>query len=221
VDSFEFNKIAGWLLACFLSIMAIHTFASAVFHRPELEKAAIAVPDVDVGGATEAVAAGPAEPPIEALLQTASAEKGASQFKKCAACHTIEKGGANKTGPNLYGIVGASHAHIDGFAYSDANLALKGKPWTWQELNGFLTSPKKHMPGTKMAFAGLSKGEDRADLLVFLNQNSDNPLPLPAAPAPVADAAPAEAPAAEAPAAEAQAPAADAAPAATEAAPAQ
>lgn len=144
-----------------------------------------------VEGVEEEAGGGEATAPvaIATLLPTADAAKGAEVFKKCASCHTVTQGGAAGVGPNLYGIVGAKHGNQAGFAYSDALIGKPG-PWSFEAMNDWLTSPKAYAPGTKMSFAGLSKPEDRANLLVYLNGLGSN-LPLPAAPAAVA--APAEA----------------------------
>jgi cytochrome c len=113
-------------------------------------------------------------------------------FKKCTACHTINQGGANGTGPNLWGVMGTQIGHhAPGYAYSPA-LAGKGGTWGWEELNHWIKSPREFAPGTKMTFAGIGKAEDRANLLAYLNSQSSSPLPLPAAPA-AAAASPAEA----------------------------
>lgn len=144
-----------------------------------------------VEGVEEEAGGGEAAAPvaIATLLPTADAAKGAEVFKKCASCHTVTQGGAAGVGPNLYGIVGAKHGNQAGFAYSDALIGKPG-PWSFEAMNDWLTSPKAYAPGTKMSFAGLSKPEDRANLLVYLNGLGSN-LPLPAAP--VAVAAPPEA----------------------------
>lgn len=206
MDSFEFNKYAGWGLAAVLTLLVVNVGTSAMFtpHKPEKQSYVIegVVEEVAAGGA-----AAEAEKPIAFYLASATAEKGEGVFKKCAACHTIEKGAPNGIGPNLYGIVGDVHDHMPGYAYSDALMAMKGKPWNWDELSAWLTSPKTYAAGTKMAFAGIAKPEDRAALLVYLNSKSDSPRPLP--PVPAEAAAPA---AAEAVPADAAAPAADAAP---------
>ncbi len=208
MDSYEVNKIAGWLLAASVTALGISIVTSAIF-RPHLpEKQSYIIEGVEVEATAEA--AGEAAKPIAFYLASASVEKGEAIFKKCSACHTIDKGGAAGIGPNLYGIVGDPHMHAPGYAYSDALQAMKGKQWTWDELDKWLTSPKTYAAGTKMAFAGISKPEDRASLLLYLNSKDDAPEAIPAPPAEEAPAA-AEAPAADA---AAEAPAADAAPAA-------
>jgi cytochrome c len=182
------------------------TLVSSEFFKSERpEKMGYVVEGVEEvageGGAAEAPVA------IATLLPTADAAKGAEIFKKCASCHTITQGGANGVGPNLYGTVGEEIGKGKaGFAFSDA-LSGKGGKWDFDALNAWLTSPKAFAPGTKMSFAGLSKAEDRANLIVYLNAQGSN-LPLPAAPP--AGAAPAEAAAgnATAPATNATAPAA-------------
>ena len=200
MDSFEFNKYAGWGLAAVLTLLVVNVGSSEMFrpHKPDR-------PSYVIEGVVEEVAAGAApvaaEKPIAFYLASASAEKGEGVFKKCAACHNVEKGGAAGIGPNLYGIVGNVHDHMPGYAYSDALMALKGKPWTWDELNRWLISPKAYAPGTKMAFAGISKPEDRASLLLYLNSKDDSPEPIPAAPAEAPAVAAETAPAAAAPAA--------------------
>lgn len=224
MQNFSWNTVAGWLLAAAISVLGLSIVTGIIFAPHNPETAAYAVPGVEA----EASAEGPAkeaEKPIEFYLASASPEKGAAVFKKCAACHTVTPGGAAGIGPNLYGIVGASHAHMAGFGYSDAMAGTKGKVWDWQSLSQWLANPKAYMPGNKMAFAGISKPEDRAAVIAYLNTMSAKPMPMPAVPAeaPAADAeaAPA-ADAAAAPADAAAAPAADAAaaPAAAEAAPA-
>ena len=149
-------------------------------------------------------------PSIETLLQTADIAAGEKVFGKCAACHTINQGGANGIGPNLWATMGKPHGHVAGFAYSDALKSIPGN-WDWTNMNAWLTSPRKYADGTKMTFAGLGKAEDRANLMVYLNAQGSN-LPLPAAPV-AEEAAPAEGD--EAPAADTEAPAeaAEAAPA--------
>jgi cytochrome c len=199
LDSFEFNKYAGWGLAAVLSLLTINVATASMFRPVKPAKQSYVIEGV-VEEASAAAGPVEAEKPIAVYLASATAEKGEAIFKKCAACHTIEKGGANGIGPNLYGIVGDSHMHMPGYTYSDAIMAMKGKQWTWDELSKWLTSPKTYAPGTKMAFAGVAKPEDRAALLLYLNSKDDSPEPLPPVPAETA-AAPADAaPAAAAPA---------------------
>lgn len=130
------------------------------------------------------------EPSFETLLASASVEQGARSFRKCQACHTAENGAGNRIGPNLYGVVGNNVAHRDDFAYSSA-MSEHGGTWTFDALNEFLSGPAAAVPGTKMTFAGLRNPQERANVIAYLNQQSDSPVPLPEAPAeqPAADQA--------------------------------
>ena len=181
VDSFEINKILGAVLGTLLITLALNIVSGAIFSpkKPEKPGYDIAVSEQPAGGGAAAPAA---EEPIEQLLAKASPEKGASVAKKCLACHDFTKGGPNKVGPNLYGIVNRDRAAYEGFAYSAA-MKAKGGKWTIQELNTYLLGPRAMVPGTSMAFAGISKGSERADLIAYLNTLADNPAPLPTAPA--------------------------------------
>lgn len=179
------NTIAGWVL--FGGIVALGlTIATGMYfkgHRPETM--GYVVEGVEAEGGEAAAA----EKPFAFYLANATVQQGEAVFKKCAACHTANQGGANGIGPNLWGTVGKPHGHVAGFAYSDA---LKGVPgsWDFEALDKWLTSPKAYAPGTKMSFAGLGKPEDRAAVIVYLNSLGSN-LPLP--PVPAEEAAPAEA----------------------------
>jgi len=193
----RFNTTAGWVLfsgivALGLASVSARYFEADKSHPPH-------EPGYPVEGA-EPGAGGEKEVPIEALLATADPAKGEAVFKKCVACHTINAGGANGIGPNLHGIMGKPVGkHAAGFAYS-ADLSGHGGNWDWANMNAWLSSPKKFASGTKMTFAGLSKPEDRANLIAWLNTQGSN-LPLPAAPAAEAPETPAEgAAAADAPA---------------------
>ena len=198
MDSFEFNKIAGAVLAALLLIVSLGIIAEGVFEHEEPESKAYVVEGVTEEGATTTAAT---EEPLAVLLAKADAAAGKKKTGLCASCHTFEKGGADKQGPNLHGIVGLARAHKAGFAYSAA-MKSAGGTWTYENLFAFLEKPAKVMPGTAMVFAGLSKAQDRANVIAYLRENSDAPLPLPAVPATAAAPAAESAPAAAAPTAE-------------------
>ena len=183
MDSFEFNKIAGAFLFTVLIVLGLNTLSEVLFHADQPEKLGyvVEIADSSSGGekATGDAAAAVDKPLLGKLLASANAEKGAKQFKKCAACHTTEDGGANKIGPNLHNIVGRKLAETSGFAYSSA-LSEKGGEWGYEELNAFLTKPKAFLPGTKMAFAGVKKDVQRADLLAYLKSISPSAPEFPA-----------------------------------------
>ena len=178
MDSFEFNKMIGAVLFTGLCLLALNITAEAIFAPHEPEKKGFEI-DVKKAAVSPTERAAPDEP-IEKLLANASAERGEAATKACAACHTFQKGGPNGQGPNLYGVVGRARASAPGFAYSDA-MKAKGGEWTIDDLNKFLTNPKEFVPGTKMNFPGLPRGNQRADAIAYLNTLADNPKPLPVA----------------------------------------
>lgn len=180
--SLEANKLAAAVLVGGLLTLGIGIIADTIYkpggeaHQASGEGAA----------APEAAPATPATPSAEPaqssvpLIAAADPAAGQKVFAKCATCHTADKGGPNRVGPNLWGVVGNKHAHLEGFAYSDAIKNMSDKLWTYEELDAFLTNPKAYAKGTKMTFVGLKKAEDRAALIRWLRDQSDQPLPLPA-----------------------------------------
>jgi cytochrome c len=208
MNSFELNKILGAILGTCLITLSLNIGAGAIFAPEKPAKPGYNIAVKEAGHDTAAAA--PAEEPIETLLASASVDRGQTTAKQCQACHTFEKGGPNRVGPNLYGIVGDERGKERGGFNFSAAMKAKGGTWTFEELNKFLTNPRGYIPGTNMTFAGLSRGQQRADVIDYLNTLSDSPQPLPKA----AAKAPAPAPAAGgAPAKPAEAPKAGAAPA--------
>ncbi len=224
MDSFEINKIAGAVLATCLGLLCLNIAAGAVFSTHQPEK-----PGYNIAVKEEAPAGGPAAPaqeavPIATRLASADIGRGEAGVKTCAACHTFNKGEPNKVGPNLFGVVGKAKAS-GSFNYSGA-LKAKGGEWTFEELDAFLQNPRASVPGTSMAFPGISRDALRADVIAYMNSKSDNPLALPkaaeakpAADKPAAPAKTAETPATPAEKSAAPSPAPAAAPQAPAAAP--
>ena len=179
MDSFELNKILGAILGTCLILLALNITASALFatHTPEKPGYEIAVQEEHAPAAGEQA---PAEDPLPVRLASADVARGETSSKKCGACHTFGKGEPNRVGPNLWGVVGRTKASEAGFNYSTAMKSQKGN-WTLDELDHYLTNPRAMVPGTNMTFAGIPRGKERADLLLFLNGHSDSPAPLPKA----------------------------------------
>jgi cytochrome c len=175
----RFNTIAGWVLFAGIVALGSSIVASEAFHSERPEKMAYPIEGVEAAPGEGGAAA---EQPIEVYLAKADPAKGADVFKKCGACHNADKGGANQLGPNLWGVLGEPIGQGKGFAFSPA-LSGKGGSWNWDLLSQWLTSPKAFAPGTKMTFAGIGNPQDRANVMAFLNKQSDSPQALPAAPA--------------------------------------
>ena len=181
MDSFEINKILGAVLATCLVLLITSFTANAIFTPKQPEKPGFAIEAKEESKGGEAKPAAAPSEPIEKLLASASVEKGQAAAKVCQTCHTFEKGGPNRVGPNLYGIVGDHKGEgRNGFNFSAA-IKAKGGTWTIDDLNQFITNPKGFIPGTAMGFAGIQKDSQRADVIAYLNSLSDNPKPLPTA----------------------------------------
>lgn len=181
MDSFELNKIMGAVLGTCLVLLSLNIAASAIFapHQPAKPGFEIAVPDEAAGSATAAKPE-PAEP-IAVRLANADPKRGEATAKQCASCHTFDKGGPNRVGPNLYDIVNDEKGHgRNGFNFSAGMKAAGGK-WTYDDLDQFLTNPRAFIKGTSMSYAGLARPAQRADLISYLRSLSDNPAPLPTA----------------------------------------
>lgn len=177
MDSFEFNKIAGAVLGTLLFIMGLGILSDVIFHSGVPKQSAYALPAAEVqtasaGGAAAAVA------PIAERLKTADAKKGEGLMKPCSACHAFEKGGANKVGPGLYGVVNTPIGTHAGFVYSDS-LKGKGGAWSYDNLDQFIAAPKGFASGTKMAYGGEKDPAKRADIIAYLRSLADSPAPLP------------------------------------------
>ncbi len=179
MDSFEINKIIAAVLMVALLVIGIGKLSDLIFHVEKPEKPGYLVELDQVTTASISKESSVEEKiDIAALMAMGDVVIGEKIFKKCAACHSINKGGKNNIGPALYNVVGRKVGGVEGYKYSKA-LAAYDKEWTFEELNGFLIKPAKWIKGTKMAYAGLRKEKDRASVIKYLNQSSDNPKELP------------------------------------------
>ena len=180
MDSFEINKIIAAILMVALLIIGIGKLSNIIFHveKPKTPGYSVEV-EQEVVITAKSVSEAPKEKvDLASLMALGDITTGEKVFKKCAACHSIIKGGKNNIGPALYNVVGRKVGAVSDYKYSKA-LTNYDKEWSFEELNGYLIKPAKWIKGTKMAFAGLRKEKDRASVILYLNQNSDNPLPLP------------------------------------------
>ena len=179
MDSFEINKIVAAVLLVALLVIGIGKLSNVIFYVEKPEKPGYAVEVQQTSTSTTATTTVEDKTvDIAALMALGDVNAGEQIFKKCAACHSINQGGANKIGPALYNVVGRKIGGVADYKYSKAFVEYV-KEWNFEELNGFLIKPSKWIKGTKMAYAGLRKEEDRASIIKYLNQNSDSPLPLP------------------------------------------
>ena len=172
---FEINKLVAAILVTVLIVFGIGEISDIIF---KVNKTGVIAYKVEepAGSSDEAKAESSVE--ISSLLSLGDVTHGEKVFKKCAACHSINKDGKNKIGPKLYNVVGKATGATSDYKYSKA-LVSYSKTWTFEELNGFLIKPAKWIKGNKMGFAGLKNDKDRASVILYLNQNSDNPQPLP------------------------------------------
>ena len=179
MDSFEINKIIAAVLLVALLVIGIGKVSNMIFYVEKPKTPGYAV-EVEQASGSSITTTEVVEKVVDiaALMALGDVASGEKIFKKCAACHSINKGGKHKIGPALYNVVGRKVGGVEDYKYSKALIAYE-KEWTFEELNGFLIKPAKHIKGTKMAYAGLRKEADRASVIKYLNANSDSPLPLP------------------------------------------
>ena len=179
MDSFEINKIVAAILLVALLVIGIGKISNLLFNveKPKVSGYKVEITE-DVPKKSVAQKEEKVKVDISALMAQADLVHGEKIFKKCSACHSIQAGGGNKIGPALYNVVGRKVAAVEDYKYSKALVAYK-KNWTFEELNGYLIKPQAWIKGTKMAFAGLRKEKDRASVILYLNKNSNSPLPLP------------------------------------------
>ncbi len=176
MDSFEINKIIAAVLVVFVVVFGISKISNIIYYVEKPNKSAYQVEVLTANTSDSSNTASTVD--ISALLAMGSVDHGQKVFKKCSACHSVKKNGKNKIGPALYNVIGRNVAGLENYKYSKALIDF-GKSWTFDEMNSFLIKPQSYIKGTKMAFAGLKKEKDRASVILFMNQNSDNPLPLP------------------------------------------
>jgi cytochrome c len=188
MDSFELNKIIGAILGTLLFVMGVGFLAENIYAPITGQGPSYNLPEPAENASAQPAAAA-ASVPLPELLAKADPQAGADSVKKCQSCHDFTEGGPNKTGPNLYNIVGSKIADVPGFSFSDALKAHANETWTYENLNKWLASPKTFAPGTKMTFVGIPDDSERANVLAYLRTLSHNPVPFPtAAAAPAADA---------------------------------
>tara|TARA_Y100000590_G_scaffold427535_1_gene537808 strand:+ start:2105 stop:2635 length:531 start_codon:yes stop_codon:yes gene_type:complete len=174
------NKIIVSIVFAIILVLGIGKITDAIFYVEKPEKSAYQVDGVTTAASNtsaDAASDGSESLDIMSLFATASATEGAKVFKKCAACHSIAEGGANKIGPALWGVLGRKAGSLENYKYSKAMVAY-GKSWSFKEMDGFLLKPKDWIKGTKMSFAGLKNAKERAAVILYMNENTNSPLPL-------------------------------------------
>ena len=174
------NKIIVSIILAVILVLGINKITDAIFYVEKPEKSAYQVDIITTATSTTAIKASSENSEsvnIMALFSSASAADGAKVFKKCAACHSIVQGGGNKIGPALWGVLGRQAGSISDYKYSKA-MAAHGKTWSFEEMNNFLIKPKDWIKGTKMSFIGLKNAKDRAAVILYMNEKTNNPLPL-------------------------------------------
>ena len=171
------NKIIVSIILAVILVVGINKVADVIFFVEKPEKSAYQVANVTTATSTTTSETSSGSEDIMALFASISAADGEKVFKKCVACHSIAKGGSNKIGPALWGVLGRKAGSVADYKYSKA-MAAHGKSWSVEEMNGFLIKPKEWIKGTKMSFAGLKKAKERAAVILYMNENTNNPLPL-------------------------------------------
>ena len=171
------NKIIVSIVFAVILIIGINKIADSIYYVEKPEKSAYQVASVTTVASTTSTETSSDTGNIMALFASTSAAEGAKVFKKCAACHSIVEGGKNKIGPALWGVLGRQAGSLPDYKYSKA-MAAYGKKWSFEEMNGFLIKPKDWIKGTKMSYAGLKNEKERAAVILYMNENTNNPLPL-------------------------------------------
>ena len=180
ISFYKMNKIIVSIILTIILIFGINKITDTIFYVEKLEKSAYQVASITATAnttTTETSSENSESGNIMALFASTSAADGAKVFKKCVACHSIAQGGGNKIGPALWGVLGRQSGSVSDYKYSKA-MAAHGKTWSFEEMNGFLIKPKNWIKGTKMSFVGLKNEKERAAVILYLNENSNNPLPL-------------------------------------------
>ena len=171
------NKIIVSIILVIILVLGINKITDTIFYVEKPEKSAYQVATVNTAASTASAETSSGTGDIMAVFASTSAAEGAKVFKQCLACHSIAEGGKNKIGPALWGVLGRQAGSLPDYKYSKA-MAAYGKKWSFEEMNGFLLKPKDWIKGTKMSYAGLKKEKDRAAVILYMNENTNNPLPL-------------------------------------------